>query len=130
MSDSATPRARSAWSAGAKRAFREVLAAHPTLDSAKLTGLYGACELIAAADKMQQRVDEDGLTVAGSMGQTVAHPLIAEIRQYRRSALDTLRALGLDGRSGASQAASALASKRWSSRPAAGQNVTPIRGSA
>lgn len=128
MADSPTFRARSSWSAATKRTFRDVLAAHPGIDSAKLTGLYGACDLFAAADKMQLTVDDEGLVVAGSQGQPVAHPLVAEVRQYRRAALDTLRTLGLDGRSAASQAASALANKRWSSRPAA--NVTPIREGA
>lgn len=116
-------RARSAWSAAAKRTFRDIADAHPAMDKAKLSGLYAACDLFSAADKLQAKVDEDGLMVAGSMGQMVAHPLIAEVRQYRKAATDSLRALGLDGRSASSAAASALANKRWSSRPASGDNV-------
>lgn len=123
MADSAKFRARSGWSASAKRTFRDVIAAHSDLDSAKLTGLYGACDLLSEADKMQLVVDDEGRVVAGSQGQPVAHPLIAEVRQYRRTALDTLRALGLDGRSATSSAASALANKRWGGRKAP---VTPI----
>lgn len=129
MAESPSFRARKGWSAPATRTFREVLAAHPTLDSTRLAGLYGACDLLSQADKMQAQIDDDGLTVSGSMGQKVAHPLVAEVRQYRRAALDSLKALGLDGRSAASQAGAALAGKRWSSRPPGG-NVTPIRGSA
>jgi hypothetical protein len=118
-------RARSAWSAPAKRTFRDIVDAHPTLEKAKLSALYSACDLLSEADAMQARIAEDGLMVAGSMGQQVAHPLIAEVRQYRRAALDAIKALGLDGRSGASAAGAALVAKRWSSRPSG--NVTPIR---
>ncbi|GEB46927.1 hypothetical protein MTE01_28720 [Microbacterium testaceum] len=119
-------RARSTWSAPAKRTFRDIVDAHPSLEKAKLSALYGACDLLSDADKMQARIDADGLMVAGSMGQQVAHPLIAEVRQYRRAALDAIKALGLDGRSGASAAGAALVAKRWASRPAVG-NVTPLR---
>jgi len=125
MADSAPHQARASWLAATKRAFEEVLEAHPGLDSAKLQGLYGACDLLDQADRMQRTVKDDGYVVSGSQGQPVAHPLVAEVRQYRRAALDTLRALGLDGRSAASTAASALAQKRWSNRPPG--NVTPIR---
>ncbi|MEO2133394.1 MULTISPECIES: P27 family phage terminase small subunit [unclassified Microbacterium] len=126
MADSATFRARSTWSAPAKRTFRDIAEAHPAMDKAKLSGLYAACDLFSAADKLQLQIDEDGLMVAGSMGQKVAHPLISEVRQYRKAATDALRALGLDGRSASSAAGSALATKRWSSAPAAGATVTPI----
>ena len=119
-------RARTSWTASAKRTFREVTEAHPDLDKSTLSTLYGACDLMSEADEMQKRVDTDGLMVTGSQGQPVAHPLIAEVRQYRRAALDTIRQLGLAGRSSASSAASALANKRWSSRPPGGSNVTPI----
>lgn len=117
MTSPPTARARGAWSAAAKRTFRDIVDAHPTLEKAKLSALYGACDLLSEADAMQARIANDGLMVAGSMGQQVAHPLIAEVRQYRRAALDAIKALGLDGRSGASAAGAALVSKRWSSRP-------------
>jgi hypothetical protein len=117
-------RARRGWSAAASRTFREVVEAHPTLEKSALSALYGACDLIDQADVMQAQVTEDGLVVNGSQDQPVAHPLIAEVRQYRKAALDTLKSLGLTGRAPASAAASALANKRWSSRPS---NVTPIR---
>ena len=126
MSESATFRAKSAWSSSAKRTFRDITSAHPSLDKAKLSGLYAACDLFSAADDLQAQIDTDGLMVKGSMGQMVAHPLIAEVRQYRKAALDSLRSLGLDGRSASSAAGSALANKRWASRPGAPGNVTPI----
>ncbi|WP_424936681.1 MULTISPECIES: P27 family phage terminase small subunit [Bacteria] len=117
-----TFRARTSWSAGAKRVFREVSEDHPDLEKSSLSALYAACDLLSEADNMQSQINEDGLMVKGSMGQDVAHPLISEVRQYRRAALDSIRGLGLSNRSGASAAASALANKRWAGRPA---NVTP-----
>ncbi len=127
MTDTPVFRARTGWSASARRAFRDVADANPTLDKARLTSLYAACDLISEADKMQVRIDADGYTATGSQGQPVAHPLIAEVRQYRRAALDTLRVISADAKGGSSAAASALASKRWSSRP---NNVTPIKRAA
>lgn len=129
MPETPSFRARSTWSAPAKRTFRDIADAHPAMDKAKLSGLYAACDLFSAADKLQAQIDEDGLMVAGSMGQQVAHPLISEVRQYRKAASDSLRNLGLDGRSASSAAGSALASKRWNSRPS-GDNVTPLRSAA
>lgn len=123
MAETPQFRARSAWSAPAKRTFRDITASHPGLEKAKLTALYAACDLASEADIMQARIDDDGLMVAGSQGQLVAHPLIAEVRQYRKAALDAIRALGLEGRSSGSAAGAALAGKRWASRPA---NVTPL----
>jgi hypothetical protein len=118
MAETASFRARSTWSAAAKRTFREVSAAHPTLEKSKLSILYAACDLLSEADSMQRRIDDDGLMATGSQGQPVANPLIAEVRQYRRAALDALRALGLEGKGAASAAGAALAGKRWASRPA------------
>lgn len=128
MSETPKVRARTAWTASAKRAFRDVADANPTMEKAKLSALYSACDLLSEADKMQERVDADGLVVTGSQGQPVAHPLVAEIRQYRRAALETLKALAVDGRGGSSSAGAALANKRWSSRPAG--NVTSITRAA
>lgn len=120
-------RARTSWTAAAKRTFREVTEAHPALEKSTLSALYGACDLISEADEMQKVIDADGRTVSGSMGQKVAHPLIAEVRQYRKAALDTIKALGLAGNASASAAGAALVAKRYGARPA---NVTPIKKAA
>ena len=117
------PTPRDTWSPSAAEAFTAIVDAHEP-DGARLSALYCACDLLSAADDMQAQIDSDGLTVDGSMGQQVAHPLVAEVRQYRKTALDTLRQLGLSGQSASSAAASALANKRWSGRKAP---VTPIR---
>ncbi|QDF14175.1 terminase small subunit [Microbacterium phage GardenState] len=125
MSDTPNIRARKAWSASAKRTFRELIDANPGIEKDKLSAVYTACDLISEADKMQSVIDADGYTVEGSMGQKVAHPLVAEVRQYRRASLDALKLAGIDARgSSASAAGAALVAKRWNSRPA---NVTPLK---
>lgn len=110
-------RAARTWTANAEQTFREFSEADHDLGPLTFNALYEACELISHADKMQMVVDADGLVVEGSQGQPVAHPLVAEVRQYRRAALDAIRSLGSVRRSSASAAASALANKRWSNRP-------------
>lgn len=87
MADSPTFRARKGWSAAASRASRDITAANPTLEKARLTSLFAACDLISEADNMQKVIDADGFVVTGSQGQPVAHPLVAEVRQYRRAAI-------------------------------------------
>lgn len=102
------------WSESVQSTYVEIEAENPDMDAASLAALYEACELFAVADQMQKQVDTDGLLVRGSQGQSVAHPLIAEVRQSRVQGLAALRALGLaKGQSGASRAGAALAGKRW-----------------
>lgn len=38
-------RARTSWTAAAKRTFREVTEAHPSLEKSTLSALYGACSV-------------------------------------------------------------------------------------
>lgn len=120
---------RPGWSSGATSTFEEILAANPSLSGGSIESLYAAVDLLSAADVMQAQINADGLLATGSQGQTVAHPLISEVRQYRKEALATIRALGLTTRSSASAAGAALVAKRWNNRageaPAEG-NVTPI----
>lgn len=125
MSESETPKPRSTWSSAAKKTFTDILEANPTMNDATLAGLYQACDFLAAADAMQRRVNADGVVAEGSQGQPVAHPLIAEVRHYRREAVTMLRSLGLTAQSAASAAAVAMNAKRWGDRSVAG-NVTPI----
>lgn len=126
MPESTGPAPRPSWTATTKRSFREILAANPAMDGGILESLYASLDLLDRAELMDKQVKADGLLVEGSMGQKVAHPLISEVRQYRKEALASLRALGLTARSGASAAGAALASKRWANRPASGASVTPI----
>lgn len=50
MSDT-TFRARTTWTAAAKRTFREVTEAHPALEKSTLSALYGACAPLATTHK-------------------------------------------------------------------------------
>ena len=102
------------WSDSARSTYNEIEAARADLDAVGLASLYEACALLAFADEMQARVNEDGLVVTGSKGQPAAHPLIAESLRARSQALATLRVLDTSRvRSGASQAGAALVARRW-----------------
>jgi hypothetical protein len=105
----------SSWSESARETYAQIAAAQDPLDVATAASLYEACALLASADAMQERVDSDGLMVAGSRGQLVAHPLIVLSTSARVQALAALRNLGLTRRAGseASNAGRALVSKRY-----------------
>ena len=45
--------------------------------------LLQACRTLDMIGTMQRRVKRDRIVTKGSMGQTVAHPLVGELRQYR-----------------------------------------------
>lgn len=45
--------------------------------------LEDACREADLVDRLQRTLDGVSLTVEGSMGQTVAHPALQEIRQHR-----------------------------------------------
>lgn len=74
--------------------------------------IASAMALLNRAMRMEVQVDEDGLTVAGSMGQQVAHPLIALALAHRAQAAKMIASLAQDGES----AGGALARKRWAER--------------
>lgn len=105
------------WSESARALYANVDREHPGMSSAAEGALWEACTLISAADVMTEQVERDGLMSTGYKGQPVAHPLIAEARQSRAAAIAALKSFGIGlNQSGASRAASALASKRWSRR--------------
>lgn len=59
---------------------------------------YAWVEMIARAwdeiEAYRERVDQDGLIQTGSMGQVIAHPLIAEIRRAEAVIMKALSTLG------------------------------------
>lgn len=124
MPDHPLARARRSWSTDARAVFRSIITENPGLDGVSLTRIRAAVDLISSADDLAARIAEDGLTIAGSTGQQVAHPLLAEERQRRTQADAALKSLGLGMRSPASAAGAALAAKRHHRRPG---SVTPIR---
>ncbi|WP_104103953.1 P27 family phage terminase small subunit [Arthrobacter sp. 08Y14] len=87
------------------------------MDAASAAALYEACNLLAIADHMEERVNEDGLMISGSSGQMVPNGLLSEIRLARVQAIAALKSFGVSpGQSGASRAGAALAMKRHHGR--------------
>lgn len=64
------------------------------LDALEL--LEETCRTLDTLDRLRVRIDEDGEMVKGSMGQPVAHPLLAELRQQRKLLADFLNRLGIE----------------------------------
>jgi len=84
-----------------------------------------ACRSVDTIDNLQAVIDADGYTTVGSMGQTVVHPAIAELRQQQQGLVRLLSSLNisaaLEGETGAvgmaraiSSQATAAANARWS----------------
>lgn len=83
--------------------------------------LAEACRMLDAADKLRAVVGRDGLTSTGSKGQTVVHPLLAELRSTRSELRLVFRQLGLpdaEGERDTSKSARHAAETRWGRRSA------------
>lgn len=84
--------------------------------------LEDCCREMDIIDRLQAEVDDNGVTVSGSMGQTVIHPAIQEIRQHRNVLKQMLAKLALPDAPAAPQAPSdkarAVAHARWQRKPA------------
>jgi hypothetical protein len=102
------------WSESAKATYAAIEADNPGLSAANTAVLYEVCSLLSLADHLQERVEADGFTSTGSKGQPTPHPLIAEVRLCRASAITALTRAGLGPRSPRAAAGSALARERWS----------------
>lgn len=78
--------------------------------------LAEACRMLDLADELREAVGREGLTAVGSKGQTVAHPLLAELRSVRAELRLVFRQLGLPdaaGETDASRSARRAAGARW-----------------
>lgn len=81
--------------------------------------LEDACREVDLIERLEKEMGKQPLTVKGSMGQTVAHPLVQEIRQHRGTVKSLLGALDLPEDDGDSKPASrstsarAAAEARW-----------------
>lgn len=53
------------------------------LDAGDYVVLEEMCRARDANHRLQRRIDREGVEVAGSKGQPVAHPLLGEVRQNR-----------------------------------------------
>ena len=58
--------------------------------------LEDTCRTLDTIERLRAIVDAEGEMAKGSMGQPVAHPLLAELRQQRKQAADFLTKLGID----------------------------------
>lgn len=97
------------------------LAAH------ELVTLEAACREVDLIADMEKALKGAQMVVKGSMGQSVAHPLLAEVRQHRAAYISFIKALALpesdepavpkpdNGRRAQAQAA---ANARWAKRGA------------
>lgn len=84
----------------------------------ELVVLEQACRTLDTVDRLHAALADDPATVAGSRGQTVAHPLLKELREERAllaRLLDALHAGDGDGWDNltASQRARKAARARW-----------------
>jgi hypothetical protein len=116
---------RGLGSAG-KRLWRGVFRPQPDGSRLELRAdeaalLVEACHLVDDVEAIRAELDGEPLTVAGSMGQQVAHPLRAELHRTVGTLDRLLRTLSLpDGQGGATSASSAswagrsLVRHRWS----------------
>ena len=78
------------------------------------------CRVLDRIDSLSGRVDSDGVMIAGSQGQQVLHPAVAEIRQQQQAAGRLLTQLNLPDAEGdvalsrqISSQAQAAANARW-----------------
>jgi hypothetical protein len=82
--------------------------------------LEGACRELDLIDRLEDGLDGADLVTKGSMGQDVAHPLLAEVRQHRAAFGSLVKSLRLpdvgdeEPMSPRSQQAQAAANARWS----------------
>ena len=65
------------------RAFWKEIAGRFTLRPDEERILEDACREIDIIDRLEEELRDADLTVRGSMGQTVASPLLQELRQHR-----------------------------------------------
>lgn len=101
------------WSDSAKETHLQIESEHPNIDAASASALYEACNLLALADHMEERVNADGIMISGSSGQMVPNGLLSEIRLARVQAITALKSFGVaPSQSGASKAGAALVMKR------------------
>lgn len=61
----------------------------------ELVTLKAACAEADLIERMEKALETADLTVTGSMGQLVAHPLVQELRQHRSTMAGLLRGMKL-----------------------------------
>ncbi len=82
MTDTTKPPTPRALKAAGKKLWQETVKVYD-LRQDELEVLRAACAEADLIAKMAAELDGEPLTTSGSMGQTVAHPLLSEFRQHR-----------------------------------------------
>ncbi len=87
----------------------------------ELATLKAACAEADLVERMEESLSGEPLTVFGSTGQLVAHPLVQELRQHRTTMASLLARLKLpdDAATGSNQQRDA-ANSRWAAAYGAG----------
>lgn len=91
MTSTPTPRA---LKAAGKRLWTETVAVYD-LRQDEQEILRAACFEADLIARMEKELETEPLTVKGSMGQLVPHPLVSELRQHRATMSSLLRGLKL-----------------------------------
>lgn len=122
MAERTIPRSPTGLGSTGKRLWRDV---HETYDLRpdEHAVLEEACRTRDLLYRMEKELAKGNMIASGSMGQPVAHPFLAEVRQHRITMQRLLITLGLPdavGETGArgestsrSASARALANARW-----------------
>lgn len=95
------PRAPAGLRARGRRFWRETVSEHE-LSTPELALLEEISRTIDDIDLLHTAVREDGATVAGSKGQTRAHPALVELRHQRQVLGRLVSQLGLEDEDGGS----------------------------
>jgi len=82
-------------STAGRRLWRETVKEHD-LQQHELETLRAACGELDLITLMEQELAGQPLTVTGSTGQPVAHPLVQELRQHRSTMSALIRSLKLE----------------------------------
>ncbi|GAA1250756.1 hypothetical protein JOF42_002440 [Microbacterium phyllosphaerae] len=76
-------------------AFWDALTGPMVFSVAEREYLIEACRTLDRIDDLSEQVTTDGAVIAGSMGQKILHPAIAEVRMLQASFLRLVGALNL-----------------------------------
>lgn len=87
------PAPKSLGAAG-RRLWRETTREYD-LRQHELESLRAACAEADLIERMEEALEGESLTVNGSQGQLVAHPLVQELRQHRATMAGLIRGLKL-----------------------------------
>jgi phage terminase small subunit len=80
--------------AAGRKLWRETAKVY-ALRQDELESLKAACAEADLIERMEEELKDQPLTVTGSQGQIVAHPLVQELRQHRTTMASLLRGLKL-----------------------------------